>query len=120
MPFSRLLPLSISARQAPGFMEPVGEALSQREESVLTALFEPASQKHTSTHEQKEQVLPKSIERLDIEVAGIMERLRLGTVEMEEPETQRKGDVYRELKVGVTFQAERGRERCELAKDGLG
>src|SRR5437868_6467368 len=45
---------------------------------------------------------------------GIMERLRRGTVEMEEKEKTRKGDVYREMKVGVIFEAERGRERSEL------
>jgi hypothetical protein len=28
-----------------------------------------------------------------------------------------KGDVYRELKVGVIFEAERGRERSELAPE---
>jgi hypothetical protein len=118
--FSRLLPLGISARQAQSLMEPVGKALAEREERVLKALFEQASHKHTSTEEQKDQCMPKSRERLYIEVDGIMERLRRGTVEMEEREKQRKGDVYRELKVGVTFQAERGRERSELAKDGLG
>src|SRR3989440_5394958 len=46
-----------------------------------------------------------------------MERLRRGTVEMEEKEKTRKGDVYREMKVGVIFEAERGRERSELAPD---
>src|SRR5437016_6629996 len=46
-----------------------------------------------------------------------MERLRRGTVEMEEKEKTRKGDVYREMKVGVIFEAERGRERSELAPE---
>ena len=115
--FSRLLPLDISARQAQSLMEPVGKALAEREERVLKALFEQASHKQSSTEEQKDQILPKSIERLYIEMDGIMERLRRGTVEMEEREKQRKGDVYRELKVGVTFQAERGRERSELAPE---
>ena len=36
---------------------------------------------------------------------------------MEEKEKTRKGDVYREMKVGVIFEAERGRERSELAPD---
>src|SRR5207302_11180244 len=40
--------------------------------------------------------------------------LRRGTVEMEVVEEKRKGDVYRELKVGTIFEAERGRERSEL------
>jgi Uncharacterised protein family (UPF0236) len=46
---------------------------------------------------------------------GIMERLRRGTVEMAMAEEKRKGDVYRELKVGAIFEVERGRERSELA-----
>ena len=115
--FSRFLPLSMSARQAHSLMEPVGKALAEREEKVLTALFEQASQKHTSMQEQKELLLPKSIERLYIEMDGIMERLRRGTVAMEASEQTRKGDVYREIKVGAIFQAERGRERSTLAPD---
>jgi hypothetical protein len=107
----------MSARQAQSLMEPVGKALAEREEKVLTALFEQASHKHTSREEQKELLLPKSIDRLYIEMDGIMERLRRGTVEMEVSEQTRKGDVYREIKVGAIFQAERGRERCELARD---
>jgi hypothetical protein len=39
---------------------------------------------------------------------------------MEEKEQKRKGDVYRELKVGAVFRAERGRERSELAPGRLG
>ena len=112
--FSRLLPLSISARQAQSLMEPVGRALAEREEKVLKALFEHATQKQSSVEEQKELLTPKSIDRLYIEMDGIMERLRRGTVEMEVVEEKRKGDVYRELKVGTIFEAERGRERSEL------
>ncbi len=84
---------------------------------MLKALFEQASHKHTSREEQQELVLPKRIERLYIEMDGIMERLRRGTVAMEEREKQRKGDVSRELKVGTIFEAERGRERSELAPE---
>src|SRR5947199_7406229 len=36
---------------------------------------------------------------------------------MEVVEEKRKGDVYRELKVGTIFEAERGRERSELAPE---
>src|SRR5947209_9158146 len=115
--FSRLLPLSISARQAQSLMEPVGQALAHQEEQVLKALFEQASRKHTSQAEQKELLTPQRIERLYIEMDGIMERLRRGTVEMEVVEEKRKGDVYRELKVGTIFEAERGRERSELAPE---
>ena len=115
--FSRFLPLKMSARQAQNLMEPVGKALADEEEKVLKALFEQAAHKHTSVHEQQEHLALKSVERLYIETDGIMERLRRGTVEMEEKEKTRKGDVYREMKVGVIFEAERGRERSELAPD---
>ena len=115
--FSRLLPLSISARQAQSLMEPVGRALAEREEKVLKALFEHATQKQSSVEEQKELLTPKSIDRLYIEMDGIMERLRRGTVEMEVSEEKRKGEIYREVKVGAIFQAERGRERSELAPE---
>jgi hypothetical protein len=115
--FSRFLPLKMTAKQAQNLMEPVGKALADEEEKVLKALFEQAAQKHTNVQEQQELLALKSIERLYIETDGIMERLRRGTVEMEEPEKQRKGDVYRELKVGVIFEAEQGRERSELAPE---
>jgi hypothetical protein len=36
---------------------------------------------------------------------------------MEEEERKRKGDVYREMKVGAVFLAERGPERSELAPE---
>ncbi len=115
--FSRFLPLHMTARQAQNLMEPVGKALAEKEEKVLKALFEQAAQKHTSVQEQHELLTLKSIERLYIEMDGIMERLRRGTVEMEASEKKRKGDVYRELKVGAIFEAERGRERSELVPD---
>ena len=81
-------------------MEPVGRALAEREEQVLKALFAHASQKQSSIEEQKERLAPKSIDRLSIEMDGIMARLRRGTVEMEVSEEKRKGDVYRELPRG--------------------
>src|SRR5437764_4314365 len=115
--FSRFLPLHMTARQAQNLMEPVGKALAEKEDKVLKALFEEAAHKHSSVQEQQELLTFKSIERLYIEMDGIMERLRRGTVEMEASEKTRKGDVYRELKVGVIFEAERGRERSELAPE---
>ena len=57
---------------------------------------------------------------MSIELDGILARLRRGSVPMEEKEQQRKGDVYREIKVGAVFRAERGRERSELAPGRLG
>ena len=115
--FSRFLPLQMTARQAQNLMEPVGKAVAEQEEKELKALFEQAAHKHSSVQEQQALFTLKTIERLSIETDGIMERLRRGTVEMEEKEKTRKGDVYRELKVGAIFEAERGRERSELAPD---
>ncbi len=115
--FFRFLPLKMTAKQAQNLMEPVGKALAEQEEDKLKALFEQATHKHTSEQEQQELHPLKSIERLYIEMDGIMERLRRGTVDMEAHEQARKGDVYREIKVGVTFEAERGRERSELAPE---
>ena len=115
--FSRLLPLSISARPAQSLMEPVGEALAAQEEQVLKALFDQSSCQQSWREEQQELLLPKRIERLYLEMDGIMQRRRRGTVEMEVVAEKRTGDVYRELKVGAIFEAEWGRERSELAKE---
>jgi len=115
--FSRFLPLHMTAKQAQNLMEPVGKALAEQEEKGLKALFEQAAHKHSSVQEQHELRSLPSIERLYIEMDGIMERLRRGTVEMEASEKTRKGDVYRELKVGAVFEAERGRERSELVAE---
>lgn len=115
--FSRFLPLKMTAKQAQNLMEPVGKSLAEEEEKVLKALFEQATHKHTSVQEQQELLTDLCIERLYIEMDGIMGRLRRGTVEMEASEKTRKGDVYRELKVGTVFEAERGRERSELAPE---
>jgi len=57
----------------------------------------------------------KSIERLSIELDGVMARLRRGSVPMEEQECKRKGDVYREIKVGAVFEASQGPARSQLA-----
>src|SRR5207237_1096209 len=55
------------------------------------------------------------IERLSIELDGVLARLRRGSVPMEEQERKRKGDGYREVKVGAIFEATRGPERWGLA-----
>ncbi|GAC1350940.1 MAG: hypothetical protein NVS4B9_35640 [Ktedonobacteraceae bacterium] len=115
--FRRLLPLRMSARQALNLMQPVGKALAQREDEVVKGLFEEALQAKTP---QQEQALPKSskdIERLYIELDGIFARMRRGSVPMEEEERKRKGDVYREMKVGAVFVAQRGPQRSELAPE---
>jgi hypothetical protein len=115
--FRRLLPLRMSARQALNLMNPVGKALAQREDEVVKAFFEEAVQSKTQEEEQVSQKAGKDIERLYIELDGIFARMRRGSVPMEEEERQRKGDVYREMKVGAVFLAERGRERSELAPE---
>ncbi len=115
--FRRLLPLRMSARQALNLMKPVGKALAKREDEVVKALFAEAGKSKTQEEEKASQKSSKDIERLYIELDGILARMRRGSVPMEEHERQRKGDVYREMKVGAVFLAERGRERSGLAPD---
>src|SRR5260370_38142531 len=116
--FRRLLPLRMSARQALNLMKPVGKALAQREDEAVKALFEEAVQSQTQEEEQASQKSSKDLERLYIELDGILARMRRGSVPMEEEERKRKGDVYREMKVGAVFEAERGPGRSELAPEG--
>ena len=112
--FSRLLPLEMSARQALTLLQPMGEALHEQEEEQMQQLWQEASQpRSVSTGTPTSQ--QKSIERLYIELDGVMARLRRGSVPMEEQERKRKGDVYREIKVGAVFEASRGPERSRLA-----
>ncbi len=115
--FRRLLPLGMSARQALNLMNPVGKALAEREDEVVKAVFEEALKSKTDEQEKESQQSIKDIERLYIELDGILARMRRGSVPMQEDEQQRQGDVYREMKVGAVFLAERGRERSELAPD---
>jgi hypothetical protein len=112
--FSRLLPLQMSARQALTLLQPLGEALQEQEEEQMQRLWEEASQPRSgSTQTPASQ--QKSIERLYIELDGVMARLRRGSVPMEEQQRKRKGDVYREIKVGAVFEASQGPERSRLA-----
>lgn len=112
--FSRLLPLQMSARQALNLLQPLGEALQQREDQQVSRLWQQASQARTavladSTAKQER------IDRLYIELDGVLARLRRGSVPMEDKELKRRGDVYREVKVGAVFEASRGPERSGLA-----
>ncbi len=112
--FSRLFPLQMSARQALYLMQPVGEALAAAEQAQVDALWEQAAQSRTmliSPSCSRQQTL----DRLYIELDGVMARLRRGSVAMEPEEQQRGGDVYREIKVGAVFQTKPGRHRSELA-----
>jgi hypothetical protein len=104
----------MSARQALTLWQPLGEALHEQEEEQMQKLWQQASQSRSG-----ETIAPgsqqKSIERLSIELDGGMARLRRGSVPMEEQERKRKGDVYREIKVGAVFEASPGPERSQLA-----
>src|SRR5256886_1260466 len=106
----------MSARQALNLMKPVGKALEAREDEDVQALFGKALQSKTDDYEKLSQNSVKDIRRLSIELDGIFARLRRGSVPMEENELKRRGDIYREIKVGATFLAERGLERSELVE----
>ena|SRR5579884_3727036 len=104
----------MSERQALNVIQPVGEALREREEEQLQALFEPAASRKTQAV-QPSAVPAVPIRRLYIEVDGVTVRMRRGSVPMEAVERKRTGDVYREFKVGAVFEGVPGRERSELA-----
>ena len=112
--FSRLLPLEMSARQALSLVQPVGKALHEQEEEQMQQLWQEASPSRSGSTPTPASE-HKSIERLYIELDGVMARLRRGSVPMEEPERKHKGDVYREIKVGAVFEASQGPERSRLA-----
>ena len=113
----RSVPLGMSARQAWNLMRPVGEALAAQEQQQVQALWADATQSRTPPGVTGRQ--EKDIARLYIELDGILARMRRGSVPLEKPEQQRPGDVYREIKVGAVFRAERGRERSALVPDVL-
>jgi hypothetical protein len=103
----------MSERQALNLIQPIGEALREQEEEQVQALFEQGANKEMHPSEHKS-VLGPSIRRLYIETDGVTTRMRRGSVVMEAAETRRKGDVYREIKVGAVFEGIPGRERSEL------
>ncbi len=111
---SRLLPIQMSARQALNLLQPLGEALQQQEDEQVRALWDQASQARTTSQPSAADQQAR-IERLYIELDGVLARLRRGSVPMEEQERKRQGDVYREVKVGAVFEATRGPERSGLA-----
>ena len=115
--YRRFLPGKMSGRQALNLSRPVGRVLAEKEDEEVKACFDQASQSKTGDLERKQQPLVKDIKRLYIEPDGIMERMRRESVPMEKHEQERKGDVYRETRVGTVFLAERGNERSELAPD---
>jgi len=107
----RHVPLGMSARQALSLMRPVGEALASAEDRQVKSLQAEAKQARSQPPEERQ---TKEIERLYIELDGVLARMRRGSVPMEKEERQRQGDVYREIKAGAVFRAERGPKRSEL------
>jgi len=107
----RQVPLLMSARQALTLMRPVGEALVSAEDRQVKSLQVEAKQARSQPQEEQQ---TKEIERLYIELDGVLARMRRGSVPMEQEERHRKGDVYREIKAGAVFRAERGSKRSEL------
>jgi hypothetical protein len=108
----RSVPIGMSGRQALTLMRPVAEALATAEDRQVKTLQAQAKQARSQPQEPKP---TKEIERLYIELDGVLARMRRGSVPMEKEERQRKGDVYREIKAGAVFRAERGPKRSELA-----
>lgn len=115
--FRRFLPGKMSARQALNLARPVGRALAKKEDEEVKSLFDRASESKTYEKEEEQQPIVKDIARLYIEPDGIMGRMRRESVPMEKYEQEREGDVYREIRVGAVFLAERGKERSELVPD---
>lgn len=111
--FQAVLPLNMSARQALNLMQPVGETLIQQADEQTERVFQEAAEKQTTSH-PKEKGGQEEIERMYIELDGVLARMRRGSVLMEEQEKKRAGDVYREVKVGAVFTATRGRSRSDL------
>lgn len=111
---ARLLPCAVSARQVGNVIQPLGEALVQWEDQQVQTLMQHGREKHTSEGE-RQQEQGECIQRLYVEMDGVMARLRRGSVPMEPQEHERGGDVYREVKVGAVFEGSPGCERSELA-----
>jgi hypothetical protein len=113
--FRRVLPLEMTGRQVEALIQPVGEALLAQEEAAVQARWAEAVQARTPAKSPFGALDGSPIERLYVELDGVVVRLRRGSVPLEGPEEQRAGDVYREVKVGAVFPAVRGPQRSELA-----
>jgi hypothetical protein len=109
----RSVPIGMSGRQALTLMRPVGEALAAVEDQQVMVLEAQARQARSQPCAPPQP--QQEIERLYIELDGVLARMRRGSVPMEHEEVQRTGDVYREIKAGAVFRAERGSKRSELA-----
>lgn len=111
----RLLPLGMTGRQVEALIQPVGEALLAQEEAAVEARFAEAAQARTLAQPLPAAQEAPPIERLYVEVDGVVVRLRRGSVPFEAQEQERAGDVYREVKVGAVFASSRGPHRSDLA-----
>ena len=109
----RTVPIGMSGRQALNLMRPVAEGLAAQEDHQVSLVQAQAKQAQSQPCAQRQ--AQKEVERLYIELDGVFARMRRGSVPMEKEEQQRKGDVYREIKAGAVFRAERGPKRSELA-----
>src|SRR5579864_2526854 len=109
----------MSARQALNLLQPLGEALQQQEDEQVRALWEQAMQARTTSPEASETKQDR-IERLYIELDGVLARLRRGSVPMEEQERKRKGDVYREVKVGAVADRHTRANTLKAGSRGVG
>ena len=89
-------------------------ALALAEDRQVHSVQAQAQQARSQPQEEQQ---PKEIERLYIELDGVLARMRRGSVPMEQEERHRKGDVYREIKAGALFRAERGPKRSELVPE---
>src|SRR5207248_36120 len=69
----RSVPLGMSGRQALTLMRPVGEALASAEDRQVHSLQAQAKQVHSQPQEQQQ---TKEIERLYIELDGVLTRMR--------------------------------------------
>ena len=106
--FCRQVPLGMSGRQALTLMRPLGAALAAHQDHNVTTLQVQAKQAQSQPCAQPP---PQEVERLYIELDGVLARMRRGSVPMEQEERHRTGDVYREIKAGAVFCAERGPKR---------
>lgn len=107
----RCIPLKLSGRQALNLMRPVGQALAAIQDRQVATLQAQGMQARRPSQQRTEK---KTMERMYIELDGVLARLRRGSVPLEPEERQHPGDVYREIKVGAVFRAQRGRERSQL------
>jgi hypothetical protein len=114
--FCSLFPLKMSTRQVLHLLQPVGEALGKQQDAAVKQILQTASEKHTSPTRSTELEEQVTIDRMYIEIDGVLARMRRGSMPMEKKEMEREGDIYREIKVGAIFEAAQGRERSQLAQ----